>query len=126
MNNRIQAHHLHQLPKPTIQSKKNVQETNSFKDLLQMQVKDSTKLTISNHAQKRLQDRGIQIDEQKWMQISSKVQEAKTKGVHDSIVVLNDATLVVSAKNNIVITAMGRDEAKSQIFTNINGTILMD
>ena len=47
-------------------------------------------------------------------------------GVTDSLVLTKEAALVVSAKNNTVITAMGRDEASSQIFTNINGTILID
>ncbi|PEZ81367.1 hypothetical protein CN380_10640 [Bacillus sp. AFS017274] len=34
--------------------------------------------------------------------------------------------LLVSTKNNKVITVMDRDEATSQIFTNINGTIILD
>jgi flagellar operon protein len=54
------------------------------------------------------------------------VQEARKMGVNDSLVLLTDAALIISAKNNTVITAMGREEASSQIFTNINGTILMD
>lgn len=47
-------------------------------------------------------------------------------GVKESLVLLNDAALIVSAKNNTVITAMNRKEATEQIFTNINGTIIMN
>ena len=47
-------------------------------------------------------------------------------GVKESLVLVDDAALIVSAKNNTVITAMNRAEATAQIFTNINGTILMD
>ncbi|MFJ7939954.1 hypothetical protein ACIQYG_15760 [Peribacillus sp. NPDC096622] len=34
--------------------------------------------------------------------------------------------LIVSTVNNKVITVMDRDEATSQIFTNINETIILD
>lgn len=126
MDKRIQAHHLHQLPKPTMLPKKQTAPATSFKDLLEGQLKDQVALKVSKHAEKRLQDRNIEIDEHKWSQISSKVQEAKSKGVYDSLVILKNAALVVSAKNNTVITALDRDEAKTQIFTNINGTIIID
>ncbi|HET7657976.1 MAG TPA: flagellar protein, partial [Bacillales bacterium] len=55
-----------------------------------------------------------------------KVLQARQKGITDSLVVTKNAALVVSAKNNTVVTAMDRKEASTHIFTNINGTILMD
>ena len=83
-------------------------------------------LTISKHARQRLEQRGIHFNEARWNQIGEKVKEAKTMGVKESLVLVDDAALIVSAKNNTVITAMNRAEATAQIFTNINGTILMD
>ncbi|RDI47453.1 TIGR02530 family flagellar biosynthesis protein [Falsibacillus pallidus] len=98
-----------------------------FKQQLQTMI-DSHKneLTISKHAGQRLQMRGIEIPTNQWREINQKVQEAKQKGVTDSLVILPNAALIVSAKNKTVITAMTRQEAQSQIFTNINGTILID
>lgn len=127
MDSRIHSHHLHQLPKPTgLTPRKQTSRSTSFKDLFHAQISEKTNLKISKHAEKRLQDRGIMINEEKWSQITTKIEEAKLKGVHDSLVILKDATLVVSAKNSTVITALDREEAKSQIFTNINGTIVID
>jgi flagellar operon protein len=83
-------------------------------------------LTISKHARHRLEQRGINFNEARWNQIGEKVKEAKTMGVKESLVLVDDAALIVSAQNNTVITAMNRAEASKQIFTNINGTILMD
>lgn len=83
-------------------------------------------LTISKHAQQRLDQRGIHINEERWEKIGEKVKEAKRMGVNESLVLLKDAALIVSAKNQTVITAMDRQDANAQIFTNINGTILMD
>ncbi|WP_017753759.1 TIGR02530 family flagellar biosynthesis protein [Calidifontibacillus oryziterrae] len=97
----------------------------SFKDLLDTLQTEQSSLKISKHAEKRLNERNIHIDQELWQRIEQKVNEAKVKGVHDSLVVTDQAALIVSAKNNTVITAMDRQEASSQIFTNINGTILM-
>lgn len=101
-------------------------QTNSFAGTLQQALQKNEKLIVSKHAQIRLLERDIYIDETQWNSISDKVNESKQKGVNEALVLLKDAALIVSAKNNTVITAMNRDEARSQIFTNINGTILMD
>ena len=86
---------------------------------------DYTTLTISKHAKERMVERNINIKENQWKQINEKVFEAKQKGVTDALVVVDDATLVVSAKNNTVVTALHKADAKEKIFTNINGTILL-
>ena len=42
-----------------------------------------------------------------------------------AIVLMDQAALIISAKNATVITAMDRTEAKQQLFTNIDGTIVL-
>lgn len=119
-------HRIHQLQQHyTIQTppvkKLNKNSSVNFKEVLS----DLQHVKVSKHAKERLQERNIQINEKQWQTISKKVSEAKQKGVTDSLVVTNNAALLVSAKNNTVITAMNREEATSKIFTNINGTILI-
>ncbi|MGE6258756.1 TIGR02530 family flagellar biosynthesis protein [Heyndrickxia sporothermodurans] len=87
---------------------------------------ESNHLIISKHASERLQQRGIHIDSNQWGKISAKVAEAKDKGVTESLVIVKNAALVVSAKNETVITAMNLQEASEQIFTNINGAIIVN
>src|SRR5690625_5185153 len=118
--NPIHPHHL--LQAKQIQNKKSASKID-FKDVFQ-QV--SNQLTISKHAKERIDERNIHIDERQWNEIYAKIQEAKKKGVQESLVILNNATLLVSAKNNTVITALDREESTSRIFTNINGTILIN
>ncbi|WP_102271454.1 TIGR02530 family flagellar biosynthesis protein [Cytobacillus massiliigabonensis] len=98
----------------------------SFSVHLQNALQANSKLTVSKHAKERLLQRGIHINEARWNQIEEMVHEAKNRGVKESLVLLKDAALIVSAKNNTVITAMDREEARTQIFTNINGTILLE
>lgn len=82
-------------------------------------------LKISKHASARLAERGITISDVEWAHIADKVNEAKAKGVKESLVLMDQAALIVSAKNSTVITAMDRMEAKDQLFTNIDGTIVL-
>lgn len=105
---------------PTVKSKAK-QPNISFSDVLAKH----TTLSISKHAKERMMERNININEQQWQLINQKVFEAKQKGVTDALVVVDDATLVVSAKNNTVVTALHKADAKEKIFTNINGTILL-
>ncbi|MFG6118258.1 MULTISPECIES: TIGR02530 family flagellar biosynthesis protein [Thalassobacillus] len=118
---------IHQLHQPMPLPKVNKQQTSdtgsiSFKDVLA----DATQVKLSKHAGERLQQRNIVISQAQWDRLSEKMQEAKKKGITDSLVLLPEAALLVSTKNNTVITAMNRNEASSKIFSNINGTILMD
>ncbi|MFE8699080.1 TIGR02530 family flagellar biosynthesis protein [Cytobacillus sp. FJAT-54145] len=106
--------------------KVNHSKNNTFSLHLQQAIETNSKLTISKHAKERLHQRGITISESRWENIQEKVNEAKKMGVKDSLVLLDNAALIISAKNNTVITAMDRNEATSQIFTNINGTIVLE
>ncbi|MFY2154267.1 TIGR02530 family flagellar biosynthesis protein [Cytobacillus firmus] len=116
---------------PVITAKGNAVQTskqshNKFSAHLQTALQTEGRLIVSKHAKQRLEQRGIQISAERWGQIEEKVQVAKQMGVKESLVLLKDAALIVSAKNNMVITAMDRKEARTQIFTNINGTIILD
>lgn len=111
----------------TTHNQRTVPVKGKFAETLQESMEGSIpKLSLSKHAQIRLQQRNIDIQPETWKKVEEKVQEAKKMGVKDSLVLLQNAALIVSVKNNVVVTAMGREEANSQIFTNINGTILMD
>jgi flagellar operon protein len=98
----------------------------SFSAQLQVAIQSTAKLVVSKHAQERLEQRNIQISNEDWKKIEEKVSEAGKLGVRDSLVLLPDAALIISAKNKTVITALNREEAVSQIFTNINGTIILE
>lgn len=73
-----------------------------------------------------MSQRSIEIASQTWDKIALKANKAKKMGVTESLIITENAALIVSTKNNKVITVMDREEATSQIFTNINGTIILD
>ncbi|MCO7174695.1 flagellar operon protein [Sporolactobacillus kofuensis] len=83
-------------------------------------------LKISKHARERIQERNIHISQNEWNLIHTKMQEAQKMGINDSLVLTKDAALVVNTPNQTVITAMGLDETNTRIFSNINGTIVIN
>ena len=109
---------------PTLTPKQHVQETpvKSFHEHLQQAQQE---LKISKHASERMQERNIEISDEQWQSLQEKVLEAQQKGIKQPLVLLDQAALIVSAKNSTIITALDRQEAKSQIFTNIDGTIVL-
>ncbi len=113
---------------PTIQpnqnKKQSVEPKQSFIEHLQ-NATNSQELKISKHANERLLERNINISDQEWQTVTDKVFEARSKGVNQPLVLMDQAALIVSAKNATVITAMERTEAKNQVFTNIDGTIVL-
>ena len=116
-----QINHFQHLNSNQCKPEKNV----SFHELLSNELKD-TQLKISKHAHERLNQRQIILSDDDWSSIEKRIGEARRMGVNDSLVLVSEAALIINAKNNTVITAMDREEAKAQIFTNINGTIIMD
>jgi len=117
---------IHRVPlHPSIRSTqpKPINTQQSFKAHLQEASKQELK--VSKHANERIIERKINITEQEWQVVSDKVFEAHSKGVKQPLVLMDQAALIISAKNATVITAMDRTEAKQQLFTNIDGTIVL-
>lgn len=98
------------------------ERTTSFKEVLE----NKFELTMSKHASERLSNRNIQVTQEQWQQISRKLTEADKKGITEAVVIDDGMALVVSVKNRTIVTAMSRNEASNHIFSNINGTILLN
>ncbi len=110
---------------PTLTPKQAVKETASTSFLDHLQQATRQELKISRHASERMKERNIEISDEEWQHVTNRVLEARDKGVKQPLVLLDQAALIVSAKNATVITALDRHEAKSQLFTNIDGTIVL-
>ncbi|MDS9470586.1 TIGR02530 family flagellar biosynthesis protein [Sporosarcina pasteurii] len=125
--NKINLHHIPSQPFIHSQIPKRVEETSkhSFSEHLIVATNNIAGLKISKHASERLEERNIMISNSEWERVSTKVNKAKAKGIKESLVLLDQAALIVSVKNATVITAMDRSEAKDQLFTNIDGTIVL-
>jgi flagellar operon protein len=95
----------------------------SFKDVLAGEVSNGVK--FSAHAQARLAARNISLSENQLDRINSGVEKAASKGARESLVLIDNLALVVSIKNNTVITAVDDKNLKENVFTNIDSAVIM-
>lgn len=91
------------------------------KDLTQIR----SPLKFSAHASQRLKDRKIALDPMTLAQVSDAVDKAEAKGIEDTLVLTSDAALIVNVKNRTVITALDRKSAAGNVFTNIDGAVIV-
>lgn len=100
-------------------------DTKSFENILNEQIKGSESLKFSKHAKQRIETRDIQITQDQSQRIENGVKDASDKGVKDSLVLCDNLAFVVSVKNNTVVTALNDEDLKSNVFTNIDGAVIV-
>lgn len=83
-------------------------------------------LSFSRHATKRLEQRGLQLDEARLDRLEQAVGRAAEKGSRDSLILLDELALVVSVQHRTVVTAMDETTSKEHVFTNIDSVVIAD
>lgn len=81
-------------------------------------------ISFSKHAQARLSSRGIELDDVDLEDLGKAVDQLAKKGARESLVLLGDNAFVVGVGERKVITALSRQEAVGNIFTNIDSTVV--
>jgi flagellar operon protein len=111
----------------------------SFSDALSLQVEKANKkvdvatpktiekpvIKFSNHAVERMNSRGIVFSPEQITKIEQGVQKAHQKGGKEALVLTDDSALIVSLKNNTVVTVMDKNALKENVFTNIDTTVFI-
>lgn len=114
--------------KPTGQTdSKGTKPQISFQEvLLQKSLQgQTTELKFSKHAAGRLTDRGIELSDSQMERLNDGVRKAGQKGIKDSLVIVDGLAFIVNVPNNTVVTAMDSTETGDNVFTNINGAVIM-
>ena len=89
------------------------------------QTPGATQLKFSNHAIERMQSRGISYSPDEMTRLGEAVKKAAAKGSKDTLVLMDSSALIVSVKNNTVVTVMDKNALKENVFTNIDSTIVI-
>lgn len=101
----------------------------SFQDVLLQRtlqgVGQTQELKFSKHAAGRLSDRGIELSDSQMERLNDGVRKAGQKGIKDSLVLVDELAFIVNIPNKTVVTAMDSTETDDNVFTNINGAVIM-
>lgn len=73
----------------------------------------------------RLESRNISLSEEQNARLEDGVEQAHAKGIKDSLVLVDSLAFIVNVPSKTVVTAMDQTETQSNIFTNIDGAVIM-
>lgn len=115
-----------------VQSKQSRKSTDaggiSFQDVLNKTVKDTDSaqgVRFSKHAANRLSERGIELSDSQMERLQAGTLKAGAKGINESLVLVDQLAFIVNVPNNTVVTAMNQTETEENIFTNIDGAVII-
>lgn len=85
----------------------------------------STELRFSKHAANRLADRKLTLSDDQLNRLTEGAKKAGEKGIKESLVMVDQLAFIVNVPNNTVITAMDQTQANENVFTNIDGAVIV-
>lgn len=96
----------------------------AFGDVLRKEA-ERTGVAFSKHAMERAEERGIQVDDTLLSQLSDSVEKAQSKGATNILAFDATRAFIINVPHGRVITTMSQEEMKENIFTNIDGAVIL-
>jgi len=85
--------------------------------------KQDDKPNISAHAQQRMQERNIKLEEADMNALRDAMNNLEEKGARESLMLYKDMAFIASIRNRTIITTMNNNEM--DIVTNIDSAIIV-
>ncbi len=104
------------------------QEGLSFQDILsgkKSNIEENGEVRFSKHAANRLADRNIELTKEQVNRLNLGAAKASAKGINESLVLVDSLAFIVNVPNQTVITAMNQTETDENVFTNIDGAVII-
>ncbi len=96
----------------------------SFADILN-RVSGADEVKFSKHAAGRLSTRNIELSDTQKERLNEGTKRAEEKGISESLVLVDELAFIVNVPSKTVVTAMDRNETQSNVFTNIDGAVII-
>lgn len=96
------------------------QNEHTFDKMLQ-----SSMVRFSNHAVKRLEQRGLSLQPEQLQKLEHAIDNAAAKGAKESLILMKDLALIVNVNNRTVVTAMDGNNMKNNVFTQIDSAVII-
>lgn len=97
----------------------------SFQDILNNKQEETQTVRFSKHAANRLADRQIELSRGQLDRLQEGTEKAQQKGIKESLVLVDQLAFIVNVPSSTVVTAMDRQDATENIFTNIDGAVII-
>jgi len=95
-----------------------------FQAMLQETIKRGQEIKISAHAQQRMEERNIRLEEGDMKALQGAMDNLEKKGARESLMLYKDFAFIASIRNRTIITSMGSNEV--DVVTNIDSAIIVN
>lgn len=109
-------------PRPSDPS---AEQGRSFSEVLAEQVRANSNINFSRHAIERVAQRNIPLDTDRIERLNEGFRLASQKGLGETLILIDQTAFIVNAKNNTVITTVSGNDLKGNVFSNIDGTVII-
>lgn len=103
-------------------------KTNSDKNfhaILEKAKKENSQIKFSKHALKRMDNRDVRLNSEEVLKLEIAMEKAEEKGVDEALILMEDKAFIASIKNKTIITTIYREQLKDNVFTNIDGAVIV-
>lgn len=101
----------------------NTKNKKSFQDVLDSAKSKDAGFTVSKHAALRLDEINFTEDDMKQIEKGFKI--AEDKNSKNTVMLYKDVAIIASVENKTLITAVEKQRAKDNIFTNVDSVVIL-
>lgn len=115
------------VPVEALQEKKSTSpvEKENFNKVFETELEKENQVKISKHAMERIKTRNIELDGKDLKKLTDAIDKADSKGAKESLLLYKDVAFIASIRNKTIITAVDGQNAKDNIFTNIDSAVII-
>ncbi len=96
-----------------------------FNQILESIKNNEDEIKFSKHASKRINSRNIKLNSEEISKLKEAFSKAENKGVKDALIIMGDKGFIANIKNKTIVTTVDKNELKDNIFTNIDGAVIL-
>ncbi|MCK9443573.1 MAG: flagellar protein [Tissierellaceae bacterium] len=102
----------------------NVKSTKDFREVLE-DIQNKEEIKFSKHAIERLNSRDLKLNNEEMNKLKTAFKKAEIKGVKDALILMDDKAFIANIKNKVIVTTVTKEQLKDNIFTNIDGAVIV-
>lgn len=94
-----------------------------FQSFLQESISKNDNIKISAHAEQRMHERNIKLEESDINRLKDAMNDLEKKGARESLMLYKDMAFIASVRNRTIITTM--QDSDMEVVTNIDSAIIV-
>lgn len=97
----------------------------NFREILEKSQNKNDEIKFSKHVLERMDSRDIKLDLDEVNKLEKGFKKAEEKGIRDALIIVGNKGFIVSIENKTIITTVINEQLKENVFTNIDGAVIL-